>query len=103
MENDNGNSILDLAVRFEREGEVKDLLMRGADPNVFNIEMETPLMTACDRGNYKIAKLLVDSNAEINFQTKTGNTPLMSAAFKGKPEIVRLLLEKGAIASAKMN
>jgi tRNA nucleotidyltransferase/poly(A) polymerase len=81
--NDKGNSLLELAVRFERLAEVKDLLEKGADANIFNIEMETPLMAACDRGNYKIAKLLVDYKAEINFQTKTGSTPLMSAAFHG--------------------
>ena len=99
--NEKGNSLLELAVRFERESEVKELLEKGADANIFNSEMETPLMVACDRGNYKLAKLLIDNKAEINFQTKTGNTPLMSAAFHGKVEIVQLLLDKGAIASAK--
>ncbi|HMV45335.1 MAG TPA: ankyrin repeat domain-containing protein, partial [Leptospiraceae bacterium] len=99
--NDKGMSFLELAVRYEKISEVKDLLSKGAEINTYNLELETPLIIACDRGNLELVQMLLANKAEVNFSTKTGNTALMSAAFFGKPEIVKILLENGARASAK--
>ncbi|KAL5515256.1 hypothetical protein EMCRGX_G000397 [Ephydatia muelleri] len=41
-------------------------------------------------------RLLLDSGAQVNNQTKDGIAPLGWAAFKGRVECVKLLLEKGA-------
>jgi ankyrin repeat protein len=56
----------------------------------------SPLISAAVFGKTDIAKLLIDANADINFQNNDGSTALITAAFFCRPEIVKLLLDKGA-------
>ena len=56
----------------------------------------SPLITACVFGKTEEARILIDADADINFQNNDGSTALHSAAFFCRPEIVKMLVEKGA-------
>lgn len=56
----------------------------------------SPLITAAVFGKPKMAKVLIDAGADLNFQNKDGSTALHTAAFFCRPEIVQMLLDKGA-------
>ncbi|KAM3172775.1 hypothetical protein ACTXT7_013853 [Hymenolepis weldensis] len=57
----------------------------------------TALLQASYRGNVKIAQLLVNSGANVNWSKhKQGYTALMFGALSGKIEIVEYLLSQGA-------
>ena len=71
------------------------LISHGADVNAKLKHGFTALFYPCMFGGAEIAKLLIDSGADINAR-EDGNTPLMWAAFRGHVEIVELLLANGA-------
>jgi hypothetical protein len=56
----------------------------------------SPLISAAVFGKTEAAKLLLDADADIDFQNNDGSTALHSAAFFCRPEIVQMLLDKGA-------
>jgi ankyrin repeat protein len=59
-------------------------------------ERETLLMMVASRGDIDVAKLLLESGADINRRDTFGETPLSRAAWSGNVEMVRFLLAKGA-------
>jgi ankyrin repeat protein len=78
------------------------LLEAGADPNaVTKCEIaNSALLLACQAGAGPMARLLVDSGADIN--ASCGNTtPLIASSMSGCCESVRLLLSLGADATVK--
>jgi ankyrin repeat protein len=87
---------------------VAALIRQGADVNVFQEGMDTPLVEAVDREpkkfNLEILKLLLDAKGiQVNKYSTLpmgGNswerTALIAAAYWGNTEAVRLLLSKGA-------
>lgn len=54
------------------------------------------LCTAVFEGHHQVAKLLLESGAEVNALTDDKRTPLFQAAFKGQLSCVELLLKHGA-------
>jgi ankyrin repeat protein len=56
----------------------------------------SPLISAAVFGKPKMAKVLIDAGADINFQNNDGSTALHTSAFFCRPEIVKMLLEKNA-------
>ena len=56
----------------------------------------TPLSRVSYTGNLDMAKLLIDTGANIEVPTKNGNTPIMWASFVGNAHIVEYLISKGA-------
>lgn len=56
----------------------------------------SPLISAAVFDKPKMAKVLIDAGADLNFQNNDGSTALHSSAFFCRPEIVKMLLEKGA-------
>nr|CDS28556.1 Zinc finger MYND type [Hymenolepis microstoma] len=57
----------------------------------------TALLQASYRGNVKVAQLLVNSGADVNWSKhKQGYTALMFGALSGKIEIIEYLLSQGA-------
>lgn len=63
-----------------------------------NDAMHPALVTAAEGGHLEIVRLLLDSGAEVDRESKAreGERALMVAAFEGYIEVVRLLLERGA-------
>jgi len=54
-------------------------------------------------GNYTdIARVLVNSGADVNVKQQAGATPLHSAAQNGNADILIMLLEHGADVNARM-
>ncbi|TAL72007.1 MAG: ankyrin repeat domain-containing protein, partial [Burkholderiaceae bacterium] len=69
----------------------------GIDVNVLDAHGESPLMMASLKGQFDIAKELIDKGADVN---KTGWTPLHYAATGGHAKIVSLLLDHYAYIDA---
>ncbi|GEM_PF-1621998 len=85
---------------------VESLLSEGANPNyVLNKGMVkvSPLITAIINKNFKIAELLVENEADVNFRDGFETTPLMYAASSGNYEITKLLIDNDANVDAVDN
>lgn len=79
---------------------VKSLLQNGIDPNTI-YHTNTALTYAARDGFVEIAKLLVASDADINWIDGEGVTPLILASFKNHLAIAELLLNHGADKTVK--
>ena len=74
---------------------VREMLERGADPNVRNDAGATALMWAV--GDLDKTRALLDRGVDLNVRSTDGRTALMIAAgTQGATPIVKLLLERGA-------
>lgn len=90
------------AIKRNHTQEALELIRQGADINIRNDLQETPLMRAAIAGNGEIARVLVDSGADVNAQSSPfRRSALLEAAVKGHADIVRLLIKAGADVSAK--
>ena len=76
---------------------VRQLLEHGADPNIRNNNLTTPLHVASSRGQVEIARLLLSYGAKVDEKDRLGRTPFLLAASKGHDEITKLLVEHGAV------
>jgi ankyrin repeat protein len=95
LADDLGDSLLS-ATRKGDVAQVKALLDKGADVNSKTRYNQTPLFFACDRGNFEIAKLLIDHGADLSIKDNFyGATPLTWALEKKNKEITVLLISKG--------
>ena len=61
----------------------------------------TPLIVASGKGQYDIARFLLDAGADIDATDRFGSTALHAAAIVGKMRLVKLLLRRGADKSHK--
>ena len=111
--NKDGYTLLHLAVLTEQTPYVELLIQKGANINiestsgpvsyntknkVWKNRIQTPLHCAAQKGNTKIAKLLLDANATINSTyQKDGSTPLHIAAWFGRSDCVQLFITRGAL------
>jgi ankyrin repeat protein len=77
------------------------LLRAGADPNVANAFLMTPLSQACVNGSAPLVELLVKAGANPNTPISTGETPLMTCAKTGNADAVRTLIGHDASINAK--
>lgn len=75
---------------------VRALLDRGANVNVRDHKLKTPLHRAAQAGFTRISRLLLDRGAELEEADETGGTPLFDAAKHGRTEALCLLIEHGA-------
>lgn len=64
-----------------------------------NAKGETRLHEACIRGNYQVAKMLIDQGHSLNVRDNAGWLPLHEAAIYGYRDLVELLLDSGAQSS----
>jgi len=80
----------------QRIPSVEVLLSEGADVNVKDKQLETPLHYAAQRGYKHIAELLIVKGAEVNAGNNSGETPLHCAIFWGYKDMAELLIAHGA-------
>ena len=61
----------------------------------------TPLHLASEEGHVDVARMLVESGADMSAQDKDGRTPLHLASFRGHVDVARMLVKLGADVSAQ--
>lgn len=71
------------------------LLEHGADPNIYDIFVESPLHNACYLGYGNIVELLLKHGASLDVQNEKSKSLLHEACSAGHDHIVKLLLERG--------
>ena len=101
---EDGFTPLCLAAHFGNEDVTRNLLLKGADPNMPSRNGYTvyPIHSAVESNYCMVAKMLIEAGANINVAQKSGATPLHSAAQNGNIELLIILLEAGANVTAKM-
>jgi ankyrin repeat protein len=60
------------------------------------VDSKTPLLLACEWGQEKICRMLLDNNADINLPDDDGLTPLSCAITYSFSNLARLLIASGA-------
>ena len=67
-----------------------------SDPNLPNLNGDTPLHLACYQGSFNVVEYLVSvAGVNVDMQNNAHCTPLMNTSLKS-PEIIKLLVEHGA-------
>jgi len=80
---------------------VNELLVRGADTTIPNLDRRTPLHAAAGGGWEQILALLIGHGARFNAKDVLGVTPLHLAARAGRADLVKTLLDYGAYVDGK--
>uniref|UniRef100_A0A674F5X1 Kinase D interacting substrate 220 n=1 Tax=Salmo trutta TaxID=8032 RepID=A0A674F5X1_SALTR len=75
---------------------VQELLRRGANVNLDDVDCWTALISAAKEGHVEVVKELLANNASLEHRDMGGWSALMWASYKGRVEVAQLLLEKGA-------
>ena len=92
--NSQGVPIICVATRNGHKKIVELLLERGADVNVLSQDRgNSPLMEAAVRGDDVSVRRFLESGANPNLISKSGQTALMLAIGEGHTDIVKVLLE----------
>jgi ankyrin repeat protein len=75
---------------------VRELIGQGANPNVRDEDLRTPLHQAVLGNSVGLVGLLIESGADLNAKDSQGMTALHFAAQEYLPEIARILVGRGA-------
>ena len=96
--NEDGFQPLGLACFFGHIDSAEYLVKAGAPINAHsrNDLNAAPIHSAVSGGHRKIAKMLLEHNADPNIREQGGYTPLHAAAENGDEEMIRILLYGGA-------
>ena len=70
----------------------KDLIQKGADVNLENVNHWTPLMLAVDGGHEEVVELLLTHEADVAFVGRYGYTVLHQAVYRRHAGVLRLLV-----------
>ncbi|CAM4644457.1 unnamed protein product [Leuciscus chuanchicus] len=93
---ENGQTALMVASEQGSLEIVQELIRRGANVNLDDIDCWTALISAAKEGHTGVVKELLENNANVEHRDMGGWSALMWAAYKGRVEVAHLLLEKGA-------
>ncbi|XP_041831355.1 kinase D-interacting substrate of 220 kDa B isoform X2 [Melanotaenia boesemani] len=93
---DNGQTPLMLAAEQGSLEIVQELIRRGANVNLDDVDCWSALISAAKEGHVDVVKELLENSAYIEHRDMGGWTALMWAAYKGRVEVSKLLLEHGA-------
>ncbi|KAG8009433.1 Transient receptor potential cation channel subfamily A member 1 [Nibea albiflora] len=92
-----GNVPLHWAVERNKADSCRALLDLGADPNILNMALLSPLHLAVSLGHNNLVELLLSYSAtDSNLQGDLGNTPLILACSINNFEALSILLKNGA-------
>ena len=86
------------AVRNNHIKVVQALIEDGADPDIRDFSGDTALTVAAEHSDdtYLVQILVLDAQASINIQNRSGYTPLMKAVMSNREDVTRALLDLGA-------
>ncbi|XP_028250574.1 kinase D-interacting substrate of 220 kDa B isoform X2 [Parambassis ranga] len=93
---DNGQTPLMVAAEQGNLEIVQELIRRGANINLDDVDCWTALISAAKEGHIDVVGELLENNANLEHRDMGGWTALMWAAYKGRTVVAQLLLEKGA-------
>ncbi|CAN9502092.1 unnamed protein product [Ophioblennius macclurei] len=93
---DNGQTPLMVAAEQGNLEIVQELIRRGANVNLDDVDCWTALISAAKEGHIEVVKELLENNANLEHRDMGGWTAVMWAAYKGRTDVAQLLLEKGA-------
>uniref|UniRef100_A0A8C9YW24 Kinase D interacting substrate 220 n=1 Tax=Sander lucioperca TaxID=283035 RepID=A0A8C9YW24_SANLU len=93
---DNGQTPLMVAAEQGNLEIVQELIKRGANVNLDDIDCWTALISAAKEGHIEVVRELLENKANLEHRDMGGWTALMWAAYKGRTDVVQLLLEKEA-------
>lgn len=94
------------AIRSGNISVVRNMLDIGVDVNAVGLDGWTPLITASCYGQFDVVKLLLESEANVDFRTPLGWTALMYACYNTSSvniKIAKLLIAYGADVNAQNN
>lgn len=95
--NRKGRSALYLFVEHGNLDMARDLVARGADPNLAAVDRTTPLMAAAHRGDAALVELLLAAGALPDGADQVDKTALVYAAAGGHLQALARLLDGGAV------
>ncbi|XP_023680586.1 kinase D-interacting substrate of 220 kDa B isoform X2 [Paramormyrops kingsleyae] len=90
---DNGQTPLMLAAEQGSLEIVQELIRRGANVNLDDVDCWTALISAAKEGHVEVVMELLENSAYIEHRDMGGWTALMWAAYKGRVEVTKVLLE----------
>uniref|UniRef100_A0A672ZK40 Kinase D-interacting substrate of 220 kDa B n=1 Tax=Sphaeramia orbicularis TaxID=375764 RepID=A0A672ZK40_9TELE len=93
---DNGQTPLMLAAEQGSLEIVQELIRRGANVNLDDVDCWSALISAAKEGHVDVVKELLENSAYIEHRDMGGWTALTWASYKGRVEVTELLLEHGA-------
>ncbi|XP_076605011.1 kinase D-interacting substrate of 220 kDa B isoform X4 [Chaetodon auriga] len=93
---DNGQTPLMVAAEQGNLEIAQELIRRGANVNLDDVDCWTALISAAKEGHIEVVRELLENNANLEHRDMGGWTALMWAAYKGRTDVAELLLEKGA-------
>ncbi|KAM7396026.1 hypothetical protein PAMA_007350 [Pampus argenteus] len=93
---DNGQTPLMLAAEQGSLEIIQELIRRGANVNLDDVDCWSALISAAKEGHVEVVKELLENSAYIEHRDMGGWTALMWAAYKGRVEVTTTLLEHGA-------
>lgn len=96
--NKNGESLLHCAIAAKKFDIANDLINRGIDVNIVNVDGQSVGHYLSFYPNLQISERLLQMCLNINLMDKWGNTPLWYAIYNGKGnyELVKLFIKYGA-------
>ncbi|KAF5610618.1 ankyrin protein [Fusarium subglutinans] len=94
--NEDGDTPLKCAIRYDQVGTACLLLKAGAQSNKL-----PPLFKAASVGSLKIARVLIDSGDSVHGKSKTGKPYFVDVVAKGNLDGIKFLLENGAPVNAR--
>ena len=89
---DNKYTALHRAAARDHQRTVSELLQAGANPDIQDRHLFTPLMLACQEGNTEVVKILLGKGANIKLHNKYGFFPIHRAAARNCADVVKILL-----------
>ena len=85
------------AIEFDDAVVVRQLLLRGFDPNTPSTTLQSPLNLAIQKGSIRVSQVLISSpQLQVNHPNPNDETPLMLAALKQQESLVDSLIRRGA-------
>ena len=94
---DDGLSVIDIAIKFKREDIIQYCIDKGMDMNTTSRKSGmTPIVVAACFNNISIAQLLLDNGAQINAQDSNGMSTKDYAKKLGQKKMLEFLHERGA-------